>query len=137
MRRTTSLTKEDVAVKRSSTGLGLYAVRTLIPGQFLEYTGRLIPNEKADERPDGRYFFDINSRWTLDGSDRSNLARYINHACKPNCEAMQIGKRIFIKVVKKVRPGDELTYDYGDEYVDDVIKPYGCKCFHCGTSKKN
>lgn len=119
------------AVKRTRTGLGLVAT-TLIPAQtrIIEYTGPLIPNKEVERRR-GKYFFALNSKWAVDGSPRSNFARYINHSCEPNAEALVDNRRIWIWSKRDIQPGEEITYDYGKEYFDDQIKPKGCKCVKC------
>ncbi|MCW9054622.1 MAG: SET domain-containing protein [Candidatus Pacebacteria bacterium] len=120
---------------RKGAGLGLVALVPFKKEDFvIEYTGNLIPTEEADEKG-GKYLFDINSKWTIDGSPRENLARYINHSCKPNCEAEISGKRVKIYAIKNIKAGEELTYDYGEEYFDEFIKPHGCKCNHCVSKK--
>jgi len=123
-------------VKRTNTGLGLFAVQPIAKGtRIIEYTGPLIPNEEVDQRR-GRYFFGVNSKWTIDGSPRSNVARYINHSCKPNAEAIISGRRVWIWSRKNIQPGEEIAYDYGKEYFEDIIKPMGCRCEKCGSKSK-
>jgi SET domain-containing protein len=118
-------------VKRSQSGLGLFANNLIKKGEFIiQYTGKLLTREQANERG-GKYLFEINSRWTIDGSERQNVARYINHSCRPNCEVEIIGKKIKIVAIKNIQPGEELCYDYGKEYFNEFIKPIGCKCKHC------
>ncbi len=120
-------------IKRTKTGLGLFAVQPITKGtRIIEYTGPLIPNEEVDQRK-GRYFFGVNTKWTIDGSPRSNVARYINHSCKPNAEAIISGRRVWIWSRKNIKPGEEIAYDYGKEYFDDIIKPMGCRCEKCGS----
>ena len=120
-------------VKRTNTGLGLFALQPIRKGtRIIEYTGPLIPNEEVDKRK-GRYFFGVNTKWTIDGSPRSNVARYINHSCKPNAEALISGRRVWIWSRKNIKPGDEIAYDYGKEYFDDIIRPMGCRCEKCGA----
>lgn len=129
--------KEAVAVKarRSSAGLGLFAQEPIRKGTMvIEYTGELITNDEADRRG-GKYLFNVGSKWTVDGKGRENTARYINHSCRPNCEARTKGTRIFIYAIRNIRPGEELCYDYGKEYFDEFIKPHGCKCGHCRAKK--
>ena len=103
---------------------------------YIEYIGAIIPTEEADRMKGARYLFEINTKWTIDGSPRHNLARYINHSCTPNCESIQTGKRVFVKALKRIKPGEELTYDYGPEYVDEFIKPHGCRCTTCAPTTK-
>lgn len=133
MRRTHPIPKDALRVGRSRTGLGLFATELLSPGMYIEYVGDIIPTKDADKKTGARYLFEINSRWTIEGSTRSNLARYVNHACKPNCESVAAGNRIFIKALTYIQPGEELTYDYGPEYVEEFITPVGCKCSSCST----
>lgn len=118
-------------VKRSSAGLGLFSGESITKGtKIIEYIGEKITAEEANKRG-GKYLFEINDRWTIDGTDRKNTARYINHACKPNCEARIVKGKIFIFAKKDILLGQELTYDYGKEYVDEHIKPFGCRCVSC------
>jgi SET domain-containing protein len=118
-------------VRKSHTGLGLFAARALARGAFvIEYTGSLLPNEEAD-RKGGKYLFRVNSRWTIDGSSRENLSRYINHSCRPNCVAYTRGRKVVIYSRRRIAQGEELTYDYGKEYFDAYIKPRGCLCEAC------
>lgn len=133
MRRTKPIPDNFIKVRRSRTGLGLFAVHAITPGMYIEYVGPIISNEKAERMTGARYLFELNTKWTIEGSGRDNVARYINHSCKPNCESVQDGKRIFIKAIKPIRPGEELVYDYGEEYFDEFIKPRGCSCRKCTT----
>ena len=123
-------------IKRTNSGLGLFALQAIPKGQrIIEYTGPLIPNEEVDKRR-GRYFFGVNTRWSIDGSPRSNEARYIIHSCKPNAEAIISGRRVWIWSRKNIKPGEEIAYDYGKEYFEDIIKPMGCRCEKCGSKSK-
>jgi hypothetical protein len=96
----------------------------------VEYTGNLLPSEEA-YRKGGRYLFEVNSRWIIDGAGRENISRYINHSCRPNCEPRTRGMRVLIYARRNIDAGEELSYDYGKEYFDDLIKPKGCRCDHC------
>ncbi len=120
------------AVKKSATGLGLFAQKDFKAGDFIiEYTGKKISHEKADKKG-GLYLFTLNKKWVLDGTDRKHKARYLNHSCKPNCEAIiEDDKHIMIYAMKKISTGDELTFDYGEEYFEDLIKGKGCRCEKC------
>jgi SET domain-containing protein len=128
---------DRLAVKRTATGLGLFALTTIPAGKrIIEYTGRLISNAEVERRKTGKYFFGVNTKWSIDGSPRSNLARYINHSCSPNAEAFVSGRRVWIWSKRKIKAGDEITYDYGKEYFDDHIKPVGCRCRKCVAARK-
>ncbi|MFL6797768.1 MAG: SET domain-containing protein [Xanthobacteraceae bacterium] len=121
---------------RSRTGLGLFATVPIRKGQFiLRYSGRKIPTEMADEIGN-RYLFEINSRWTIDGSSRRNRARYINHACRPNAEPYVVGHAIKIRAIRNINAGDEITYHYGRNYFVAFIKDVGCRCRTC-RKKRN
>ena len=123
------------AVKRTKTGLGLFAVKPIPRGKrIIEYTGPLISNEEVETK-DGKYFFGVNSRWSIDGSPRENLARYINHSCRPNAEACIAKRRVWIWSKKNIPAGAEITYDYGKEYFEGIIEPIGCGCEKCESGK--
>lgn len=124
-----------VLVKRSSAGLGLFAGEPIKKGTFIiEYVGRVISKEE-EETSRSKYLFEVSSKKTIDGSDRSNTARYINHACKPNAEAEIKSGRVMISAIRNIAMGEEITYDYGKEYVDEHIKPLGCRCASCVAKK--
>ena len=124
--------KFKYAIKRTATGLGFFALEP-IPARkrIIEYTGPLVSNEEVDRRRKGKYFFGINTKWSIDGSPRSNTARYINHSCRPNAEAFVSGHRVWIWSKRAIKAGEEITYNYGKEYFDMHIKPKGCKCEKC------
>lgn len=124
------------AVRRTRTGLGLFALQEIPAGKrIIEYTGPLISNAEVEMRR-GKYFFGVNSKWSIDGSPRSNTARYINHSCLPNAEALISGRRVWIWSKKKIKAGEEITYNYGKEYFNELIKPLGCKCEKCALHAK-
>ena len=122
-----------ISVRKARPGLGrgLYATQDIQKGKFVaEYTGKRIPTAHADTLGT-RYLFEIDEKWTVDGSPRTNIARYMNHSCEPNCEAEIDGHRIFLYATRDIRAGEELTFDYGKEYFEEFIKPKGCRCSAC------
>jgi len=124
-------------VARSRTGLGLFATKPIQKGDFIiKYWGRRVSNKLADEI-DNRYLFEINSRWTVDGATRRNIARYINHSCRPNAETDIVKGEILISAIKNITPGDEITYDYGKDHFNAFIKPKGCRCVKCAEQKRH
>lgn len=124
-------TEQLFKVKRSATGLGLFATKRIPKGKkIVEYTGPQVPNDIV-EKSNGKYFFGVNKKWSIDGSSRDNLARYANHSCAPNAEAIITKNRVWIYSRKIIRPGDEIVYDYGKEYFEGIIKDIGCKCARC------
>jgi SET domain-containing protein len=128
--------KFKFAVKRTAHGLGLFTLEPIPRGKrIIEYTGPLVTDEYVDKRPDGKYFFGVNSKWTIDGTPRSNTARYINHSCRPNCEAIISGRRVWIWSKRAIKAGEELSYNYGKDYFDTLLKPKGCRCEKCLSTK--
>lgn len=124
-------TQEKISVRRAKAGLGLFANVPFKRGdRIVEYTGEIITTEEANRRG-GKYLFAINSRWYIDGKGRENVARYVNHSCVPNAEARGTGKKVFVYALRTIHPGDEIAYNYGEEYVDAFIKPLGCRCNLC------
>jgi len=123
-------------VKRSATGLGLFAIKRIPKGKkIVEYTGPRVPNDEV-EKSNGKYFFGVNKKWSIDGSGRDNVARYINHSCRPNADPMIRDRRIWIKAIRNIEAGDEITYDYGKDYFDAYIKPHGCRCDKCREKRR-
>lgn len=118
-------------VKRSVTGLGLFASRPIPKGKrIIEYIGPRVPNEEV-EKSNGKYFFGVNRKWSIDGRGRDNIARYINHSCRPNAEAIISRGRVWIWSRRAIRPGEEIVYDYGKEYFEGIIQEIGCRCSKC------
>lgn len=128
-------TGASVHVKKAASGLGLFAAEPIARGaRIIEYKGDKINEDEANRRG-GMYLFELNSKWYIDGKDRKNTARYINHACKPigNCDIDIKNGKIWIIAKKNIKEGEELTYDYGKEMFDAYIKPKGCRCAKCTT----
>src|SRR5438874_10757750 len=121
----------EYAVKRAKTGLGLFATKPIPKGKrIIEYTGPLVSNDEV-EKSNGKYFFGVNKKWSIDGSGRDNIARYANHSCVPNAEAIITRDRVWIWSKKNIKAGEEIVYDYGKEYFEGIIKDIGCKCAKC------
>src|SRR5438552_12352972 len=137
------MSRKPFRVGRSRTGLGLFASQPIRKGAFIaEYKGRRVDNAEADrlEARGSRYMYELNSRWTVDGSGRHNIARYANHSCRPNAESDVIrgerasgrkGGMVILRAIKNIKPGDEITYDYGRDYFNGFLKAIGCKCEKC------
>ena len=112
---------------------GLCASKDIKPGvKIIEYVGKLITkketeqNLKFDNKKD-IYLFNINEKYDLDGDFSWNTARLINHSCNPNCEVEGEGLKLWISSLRKIKKGEELTYDYGFGY-DADYKQFPCKC---------
>jgi hypothetical protein len=127
-------------IGRSRTGLGLFATKPIKKGaKIIRYVGPMLDcNKKKDDAVENKYLFQINNRWTIDGSVRKNIARYINHACKPNAESdvSSRKRKVVIRAIKNIEPGEEINYDYGTEYFKEYLKPIGCKCDACEKKRK-
>lgn len=123
--------KRSLITKKSATGLGLFTKERIRKGEFIiEYTGKVLTAKEADLKG-GKYLFETSKNRFIDGTDRSNIARYINHSCGPNCEIEILRGRIYVFSKRTIEPGEELNYDYEKEYWNEHIKPYGCKCNKC------
>ena len=124
-------------VRRTNRGLGLFTVQTIPAGKrIIEFKGKVITSEEVRTKG-GRYLFELDENHAIDGSSRQNLARYINHSCEPNAEAYISGRRIWIWSRSPLAAGEEITIDYGEEYVNEFIRPKGCKCKPCLTRQEN
>ena len=127
-------------VGRSRTGLGLFATKPIKKGsKIIRYFGPLLDSKKKkDDAIENKYLFELNNRWTIDGSVRKNVARYINHACKPNAESdvKPRKRKVIIRAIKNIEPGEEINYDYGTDYFKAYLKPIGCKCAACEKKRK-
>jgi hypothetical protein len=130
-------------LRRSSIdGLGGFAIREIPKGtRIIEYAGEKITNAEADRRYDDEampehhtFLFILNRQTCVDAARAGNEARFINHSCDPNCETLVDRNRVWIKAIKTIPRGAELTYDY--QYDDDPAYTakdyefYGC---HCGA----
>src|SRR5262245_66242450 len=116
--------KRAFRIGRSRTGLGLFATAPIKKGAFIvEYKGHKLTNGQADklEARGNRYLYEINSRWTIDGTSRKNFGRY------PNAETHTVGHHVIIRAIKTIRTGPEITYDYGPDYLTRLISKRGCK----------
>jgi len=123
-------------------GRGVFARRHIPAGtRIIEYQGTRISDKEADRRhptnpddPFHTFFFVLSSGKVIDGDDQGNDARWINHACDPNCESEEGrgGKRVYIKAKRDIARGDELNYDYGLVMDGKVTKQnqleYACRC---------
>jgi hypothetical protein len=121
-------------------GLGVFAVRPIAAGtRVLEYLGERISHEEADRRYEGKsandnhtFLFIADDTTVIDAGVDGNEARFVNHACDPNCESVIEQARVFIDAIRSIAAGEELTYDYqiqretGDPPDIDAI--FACRC---------
>ncbi len=129
--------KKLFRVGRSRTGLGLFASETIAKDALIvEYRGRRIPTPRAQQierKRANKYMFEIDTRWTIDGSARHNLARYVNHSCEPNAEAELVRGRMMYRALQAIPAGQEITIDYGEEYYELFLAKDGCRCVACAA----
>ena len=121
-------------------GRGAFAKRNIRKGErLIEYVGERISQREASRRyPDDEmdrhhtFLFEVDDRIVVDAARKGNVARWINHSCNPNCEAVIEDDRIFIDAIKPIREGKELTYDYQyileERHTAAVKERYPCYC---------
>jgi uncharacterized protein len=121
-------------------GHGVFALRKIRKGtRVIEYRGDRVSHEVADARYEGKhssdnhtFLFTVDSKTVIDAGVEGNDARFINHACDPNCESVISNKRVYIEAIRTIRPGDELSYDYRIqrdlEDSPDVDAIFACRC---------
>ena len=121
-------------------GLGAFATRRIPAGvRLIEYAGERLTPAQADARyPDEpgerhhTFLFAIDDAWVVDAAVDGNDARWINHSCEPNCDAVVDDGRIWIETIRDVEPGEELAYDYAYEleerHTPAAKRRYPCNC---------
>ena len=111
-------------------GTGAFAEQAIPAGtELLEYTGELISKEESLRRCEAgnQFVFTLDENWDLDGAVPTNPARFLNHSCEPNCEALQDeDNRIWITTKRDIRHGEELTFNYG--YDLESYRDHTCRC---------
>ena len=144
MGRPTGKSLPKIARRRSGiAGWGVFAASDISKNtRIIDYAGELVHNSVSEARED-RYLregcvwvFRVNRNWSRDANVGGNVARFINHSCTPNCEAIEEEGRIFIETIKKVALGEELTYDYNlileERHTPAVKRAHAC---FCGTRR--
>ena len=130
-----------IQTRRSGVhGKGVFALQDIAEGEIIiEYVGEVISWPEAQRRhphnpkdPNHTFYFHLDDKHVLDALYGGNSSRWINHACEPNCEADVEDKRVFIKALRDIQPGEELNYDYG-LVIDSPLTPelkaeYACWC---------
>ena len=128
-------------------GNGVFATEAIAKGErIVRYKGKLRTHEEVDEEygdddEDGHTFlFTLNDDYVIDANVDGNIARWINHSCDPNCEAVleeHDGKnrkkdKVFIEAIRRIAPGEELTYNYGivlsEPHTARLKKIWACRC---------
>jgi SET domain-containing protein len=130
-----------IQVRRSGVhGKGVFALSPIAKGErVIEYRGEVIswpealrrhPHDPSD--PNHTFYFHIDDANVIDGAEHGNSARWINHACDPNCETEVIDGRVFVYALRRIKPGDELFFDYRlvieARYTAKLKQAYACRC---------
>lgn len=130
---------ENPFVRFSESGIhgtGGFARCDIPAGTYLiEYVGERIDKAEAQRRCelDNRYIFILDDHWDIDGDVAWNPARFINHSCSPNCEAEldeEVG-RIWIKALRDITAGEELSFNYGYDISEYEEHPCRCGAAEC------
>jgi SET domain-containing protein len=128
------MSRRPFRIGRARTGLGLFATKPIKKNsRIVEYKGPLLDfktAEKAENRGN-RYLYEISKNFTIDGAARSNIARYANHSCNPNADTYSVKHRVFIRALRNIKPDEEIVYDYGIDYLKNVIGKSNCQCSRC------
>lgn len=121
-------------------GVGAFATRAIPAGvRLIEYAGERLTPAEADARyPDlpgerhHTFLFAINDDVVVDAAVGGNDARWINHSCDPNCDAVIEDGRIWIETIRDVAPLEELAYDYAylleERHTPAAKRRYPCSC---------
>ena len=121
-------------------GLGVFAAQRIRRGtRIIEYLGERVSHAEADRRYEHKdaedahtFLFIVDARTVIDAGVDGNAARFVNHACEPNCESVIEERRVFIEAVRAIEPGEELTYDYQIQREaddpPDVDTIFACRC---------
>lgn len=136
-----------VARRSAIHGTGVFATAPIAKGErIIEYKGRRRTHEDVDSGEEGSaesghtFLFTLNDEYVIDGALDGGVARWINHGCSPNCEAVleehpgddRRRDRVFIEAKKAIRPGEELTYNYGitlsEPHTARMKKIWACRC---------
>ena len=130
-----------IQTRRSGVhGKGVFALTDLAEGEkLIEYIGEVITWKEALRRhphdpkdPNHTFYFHIDEKHVIDAKHGGNSSRWINHSCKPNCEADEEDGRVFIKALRNIKAGEELFYDYGliidAKYTPKLLAEYPCWC---------
>jgi len=137
----------SIVLRRSPIhGNGVFANKKLSPGvELIRYGGRLLTHAQADRIYAGgvdtghTFLFTLNERYIIDGNVEGNTARWVNHSCAPNCQAVLVENgedprkdRIVIETLREIAPGEELTYDYGIRlpvrHTSRMKELWACRC---------
>jgi uncharacterized protein len=115
-------------------GQGGFATRFLSSGaRVIEYTGERVTKAESLRRCQAQnwFIFGLDEEFDLDGNVAWNPARFLNHRCAPNCEAVCEEGRVWIAALRDIQPGEEITFNYGYDLVDYEEHPCHCGAPEC------
>uniref|UniRef100_A0A670XNU7 SET domain-containing protein n=1 Tax=Pseudonaja textilis TaxID=8673 RepID=A0A670XNU7_PSETE len=125
----------------TAKGWGVRTVQDFPQGAFLcQYFGELISNTEAAHREEDTYYFVVDMQdgrqCCLDGRYYGNVGRFLNHSCQPNLVALQVALGYEIPGIaffstRAIQAGEELGFDYGDQFWE--VKSWNCTCL-CGSA---
>ncbi|MDQ8700639.1 SET domain-containing protein-lysine N-methyltransferase [Hyphomicrobium sp. LHD-15] len=122
-----------LAVRRSLSGRGLFTLDRIPKGScVIEYVGHPATARQIKENR-GKYLFWTSDTSMIDGNIPANTARFINHSCAPNCEIYIRKRRVYVFALRNIKPSEELSYDYGEEYFE-IHLAGRCLCAKCSKS---
>lgn len=140
----TSKPRRRFVVRNSGIhGKGVFATAHIPAGtRLIEYKGERLTEAQADKRYANddnphTFLFALDDGMVIDATNAGNSARWINHSCAPNCEAVDDEDRIYIETLRAIRPGEELSYNYRIEleerHTPELKRLYQCRCGarHC------
>ena len=140
------MTRRIITRRSPIHGNGVFAARDIPAGvRLIQYRGRVITQVQADRRYDGSsdtghtFLFILNDDYVIDANFDGNAARWINHSCDPNCEAVihehasdRRRDRVMIETIRPIKAGEEICYDYGivldEPYTPRLKKIWECRC---------
>jgi hypothetical protein len=138
---TRSSGKPPFRVRRSKIhGTGVFATQGIRKGaRISEYVGERVSHAEADRRYEHKadddnhtFLFTVDARTVIDGGMGGNEARFINHSCDPNCEAVVENRRVYIEAIRAIPVGEEISYDYGIERSPEdppnIDEIFACRC---------
>ena len=141
------MARKIVARRSQIHGNGVFAAATLKKGErLIEYKGTRRTHEEVDNDDTGdvesghTFLFTLNDEYVIDANHGGNTARWINHSCDPNCEAVleeddgddRRKDKVFIEAMRDIQPGEELSYNYGirleEKHTKELKKIWECRC---------
>lgn len=139
--------KKIQARKSTIHGNGVFALAAIAKGErVIEYKGLRRTHDEVDADDTGdvesghTFLFTLNDDYVIDANYKGNDARWINHSCEPNCEAViaeaegddRTADKVFIEAIRDIKPGEELTYNYGitlaERHTPRLKKIWECRC---------